>query len=188
VTACPRCGGGVAATQEYCLECGLGLPGRGRLGPPPLRRRSVALPLLAAALVAAGGAGAAIAVTWDGSGDGQVLVATGGSERPPTPDGRQTAGRPARLAAWPRGRDGWTITIVSIPKERGRERAAARARLALERGLPAVGIIDSDETAGLQPGYWVVFTGVYETKPEATSDLLRARTFAKTAAARRISG
>jgi hypothetical protein len=182
VIACPRCGTGVTASQEYCLACGLRLPGAGRLGPPPFERRSLALPLLAGAVIAVAGAGAAIAVTWEDSGSGRVLVATGGNQPPPAP-----AESPA-LASWPRGRDGWTIALASIPKDEGREAAVARARQARARGLTDVGVIDADEIAGLKPGYWVVFTGIYDTEPEATSDLLRARTVTKTAATRRLSG
>jgi hypothetical protein len=182
VIACPRCGTGVAASQEYCLACGLRLPGTGRLGPPPLERRSIALPLLAAGLIAAAGAGAAIAVTWEDTGASRVLVATGGSQPPSAP--AQTP----QLASWPRGHDGWTIALASIPKTDGREVAVERARQAKARGLTEVGVIDADEVAGLKPGYWVVFTGVYDTEPEATSDLLQARTVTKTAATRHLSG
>ena len=65
VTACPRCGGGAAVGQEYCLECGLRLPGASRLGPAPASPRQVMLPLLVAAVVAIAGAAAAIALTRD---------------------------------------------------------------------------------------------------------------------------
>ena len=41
MTSCPRCGEGVAAGQEYCLECGLRLVGAGRLAPPPVDGRRV---------------------------------------------------------------------------------------------------------------------------------------------------
>jgi hypothetical protein len=141
----------------------------------------MAVPLLAAAFIAAAGAGAAIAVTWDDAEPGRVLVATGGSQPPPAP-------AKTELASWPRGRDGWTITLASIPKGEGRPAAVERARQAKGRGLTVVGVIDSDEVAGVKPGYWVVFTGIYNTRPEATSDLLKARTIAKTAATRRLSG
>ncbi len=42
---CPRCAAAAAATQEYCLQCGLRLPGSGRFGYVPLKERGVALPL-----------------------------------------------------------------------------------------------------------------------------------------------
>ena len=80
MTACPRCGEGVAAGQEYCLECGLRLPGASRLGPPPSSPRQVMLPLLVAAVVAIAGAAAAIALTRDTATATTIVTATGGSE------------------------------------------------------------------------------------------------------------
>jgi hypothetical protein len=185
VTACPRCGSGVAATQEYCLECGLRLPGPGRLGPPPLQRRRLAAPLIAAAAIAAAGAGVAIAVTWDDSASGRILIATGGSAATAETTKQQAQGK---LATWPVGRDGWTIVLLSVPKKEGRAAAVSRAQQAKERGLPTVGLVDSSKVAGLHPGYWAVFSGIYDTKPEATSELLEARNFAKSAATRKLSG
>jgi hypothetical protein len=38
-----------------------------------------------------------------------------------------------------------------------------------------VGVLDSSRFASLRPGYYVVFTGVYDTEPEAASALQRAR-------------
>ena len=62
---CPRCGAEVAESQEYCIECGLRQPGVSRLGSLPALATILALPLLVAALVAAGGAAAAIVLTRD---------------------------------------------------------------------------------------------------------------------------
>jgi len=76
---CPRCAAAVAGTQEYCLECGLRLPGTGRFGIVPLRERRIALPLLVALVAAAGGAVAAIAATRDTGLQPLPIVATGGS-------------------------------------------------------------------------------------------------------------
>lgn len=178
--ACPRCGAGAAAAQEYCLECGLRLPGTGRLGPAPIPTRRLVAPLVAAGLIAAGGAAAAIAVTWEPSSGERVLTALGGSL--PAPEQAVD-----RLATWPAGREGWTIVLLSVPKQEGRQLALQRARQARRRGLPEVGVLDSGRVAGLHPGYWVVFTGAYATEPEATSELRRARGFARTASARLIS-
>jgi hypothetical protein len=181
VSACPRCGEAAAAAQEYCLECGVRLPGAGRLGPRPLPPRKLAAPLIAAGVIAAGGAAAAVALTWDPGDEGRVLTAIGGSIRAPEEEGA------AKLATWPRGREGWTIVLVSLPKREGRESALERAKVARRRGLTGVGILDSGRVAGLHPGYWVVFTGAYATEPEATSELRRARSVSRTAATRQIS-
>ena len=179
--SCPRCSAVVSATQEYCVECGLRLPTVGRLGPTPLPSRRVALPLVLLLAVAAAGAGAAIFLTRDAHSSSNVIVATGGS----IAIGKATT--PSALATWPDRTDAWSIVLASIPKTQGRHAARAIADEARQRGLPRVGILDSDRYASLHPGYWIVFTGVYETEPDANGALLHARTVAKTARTQRVT-
>jgi hypothetical protein len=178
---CPRCGTLLAAGQEYCLECGLRAPGPGRLGRVPEEGRRAWPGALALLLVALAGGGAAIALTWDEAEPPRVLTLTGGSATAPAPPAR-----PGQLTAWPAGRDGWTIVLVSLPKTAGREPALARAAQARARGLSQVGILDSSQVASLHPGYWIVFAGVYETEPEATSALQKARAVFRTARPQRV--
>ena len=79
--------------------------------------------------------------------------------------------------------------LASLPKAKGgRDAALARAQQARAHGLPRVGVLDSGTIASLHPGYWVVFTGVYDSEAEATSHLLRARAVVRTASAREIAG
>jgi zinc ribbon protein len=169
VTPCPRCGAELAEGQEYCLECGLRLPGKSRLGSLPPSPRSLALPLLVAALVAAGGAAAAIVLTRDTATATTILTATGGSELARIPTTTTST-----LTDWPKS-SGWTNVLVSIPKVEGRDEALARAEQARRRGLRQVGVLDSSRFASLHPGYWVVFAGVYTSQPEATSRLREAK-------------
>ena len=68
---------------------------------------------------------------------------------------------------WPRGRSGWTLVLASLPASAGRDAATARARDALEAGLPQVGVLESERFASLHPGYYVVFSGVYGSLSEA---------------------
>jgi hypothetical protein len=180
-TACPRCANAVGSSQEYCLSCGLRLPGGGRLGIAPAHRRGVALPLLLSLVTAAGGAAAAIVLTRDAHSAPAVIVATGGSVVP------KAAAKPNALALWPVGTDAWSIVLASIPKSQGRPAASALAAAAIQRGLIRVGILDSDRYASLHPGYWTVFAGVYETEPDANGALLRARAVSKTARVQHIS-
>jgi hypothetical protein len=178
---CPRCGTVAAETQEYCLHCGLRLPGPGRFGHVPLRQRRLALPLLLTLAAAAGGAIAAIAATRDEKSPGPAIVATGGSV---------SVSQPAAAAApsgWPARTDAWTIVLQSIPKPHGAARARAVAAAARQRRLPRVGILDSGRFASLHPGYWIVFTGVYETQPDANGALQQARAVVKTARVQRIT-
>lgn len=179
--ACPRCAAAVSSSQEYCLSCGLRLPGGGRLGIPPAERRRVALPLLLSLAVAGAGAALAIVLTRDTHSAPAVIVATGGSVIP-----RATT-TPNALAQWPAGTDAWSIILASIPKAEGHAAAGALAAVAIQRGLVRVGILDSDRYASLHPGYWMVFTGVYETEPDANGALLHARSVSKTARVQHIS-
>jgi len=186
-TTCPRCGEAVVAGQGYCVECGLRLPGADVVGVTRdpgrgwIRRSFVAL------VVAAAGAALAVAAS-SGNGSGStILTATGGFATTfagslPTPTG---AGN-GKIADWPAGRDGWTITLASLPKTEGRRPAVLRAREARRHGLRLVGVLDSSDYASLHPGYWVVFTGVYGTQAEASSALQPAHAFAKTAAVHRV--
>jgi hypothetical protein len=71
------------------------------------------------------------------------------------------------LIEWPRGRSGWTLVLASLPASSGRAAATARARDALEAGLPRVGVMESERFTSLHPGYYVVFSGVYGSLSEA---------------------
>jgi hypothetical protein len=180
---CPRCGAPAVAGQEYCLECGLRLPVR-RLGSAPGEERSLRRPLLGLFVVAVAGALAAVGLTWEGDSGEAVITATGGSLTVTAPPEAI-----AKFAGWPRDREGWTVVLASVPKAKGgRDAALARAQQARAHGLPRVGVLDSGTIASLHPGYWVVFTGVYDSEAEATSHLLRARAVVRTAGTREIAG
>src|ERR671911_546144 len=81
---------------------------------------------------------------------------------------------PRRLIEWPRGRSGWTLVLASLPTSAKRDAALAKARQALEAGLPQVGVLDSSRYASLHPGYFVVFSGLYESLSAAQAAASRA--------------
>jgi hypothetical protein len=174
-TTCPRCGGAVDRGQEFCLACGLRLPGRQRLGPVPTDSRALRLRVGGLALLACIGAVVAIVLVSEGPSAERVRTATGGSVTAQTPVVEPSS----LLAVWPRTQRGWTIILVSIPKDRGRDRAVAVALHARTRGLLRVGVLDSSRFASLQPGYWMTFTGRYQSQADATGSLRRARVAVK---------
>jgi hypothetical protein len=181
--ACPRCGTAIARGQEYCLQCGLRQPGRWRVGPPPTDIHGLQLRVAGLAAVAVVGAVVAIAVASKGPTEEQVLTAIGGSATVPT-----TPVEPgASLAQWTRAEHGWTIVLVSVPKTRGRNKAVVIAQQARAQGLRQVGVLDSSVFASLRPGYWMAFTGKYQTEAEATSVLRRARAAVKGARVAQVS-
>jgi hypothetical protein len=82
--------------------------------------------------------------------------------------------RAKTLVAWPKGKSGWTLVLASLPTSAGRKAAIAKARQALEAGLPQVGVLDASHYASLHPGYYVVFSGNYDSLSEAQDAASRA--------------
>jgi hypothetical protein len=101
------------------------------------------------------------------------------STLPVAPEPTTTAAAGPRPAnghlAWPADRNGWTIVLVSYPKTNGLPSARATAARAAKASLPRVGVLDSSGFASLQPGYFVVFTGIYGSKAEADGGVGTAR-------------
>jgi len=187
VSNCPRCGARTVTGQEYCLECGVRLPGAGALGRATDSGRAWLVRPALACVIALAGAAAAVAATSNGRDSAEVVTATGGFATLPTTSTLPSPEEgPAGIVEWPAGEDGWTIALASLPQTKGRRAAVARMQEARRKGLSPVGILDSSRYASLHPGYWVVFTGIYGSEPEATSALQPARRFSRTAAVRRV--
>ena len=189
---CPRCGAPAAPEQEYCLECGLRLPStRSRFG---ARRRWYAAPALWSllALLVLAGLGTAVAVAVTRDEEEQTLTATAPPARAPAPSTTvpepttapaTTPPAPATPAPttpvqerpidWP-DRDGYTVVLESIPTASSRQRALQTARRAMRQGLQDVGVLASSNYPSLQPGYYVVFAGIYDTTADAVEALPEA--------------
>jgi hypothetical protein len=195
--ACPSCGSAAEPGQEYCLDCGARLvsPRRFSTVGRAWERRLGRYPgdwIWASALmllIAAGSATAGIVAARDTktTGGASTIVAispvvTAPPAPPLTPTTTTTAATPAPTPKpapagpidWP-ARNGFTIVLASIPaRGGGRKDAEARAKDALRRGLRDVGILTSGRYASLHPGYFVVFSGVYDTLDEAQTAARRA--------------
>jgi hypothetical protein len=65
--------------------------------------------------------------------------------------------------------------LKSTPVAQGRGPADAAAQQAIRNGLREVGVLNSSSYSSMNPGYYVTFTGVYDTKNEAENALPRAR-------------
>ena len=76
---------------------------------------------------------------------------------------------------WPAGKDGFTIILKSVPTSQGRGPADAAAQKARNNGLPQVGVLNSSDYSSLNPGYWVTFSGIYDTRQQAEAALPNAR-------------
>ncbi len=176
---CPRCGAPRDAAAAHCIECGLRLPEmQGAVA--TFRRRWVRrigwypgdwvwAPLLALVLATAGAA-AAVVVSTHRTVSSAPLVAT--SALP------GSTARPSRAAngrlTWPARRSGWTVVLSSYPEPKGRAAARATAQRAARAKLVQVGTLDSSNYASLNPGYAVVFSGIYGSSAEAQAALKQA--------------
>jgi hypothetical protein len=206
--SCPRCGARRTADQTYCLDCGLHLPEvTGTVS--ALRRRWLRVfgwypgdfvwAALLALLIAMAGAAAAIVVSDRRADHGArafdaataaVAVRAPAAEPPKRLRARVGAGKLPKAPAasttapgrttWPKNANGWTIVLVSYPKTTGRIQALDKATAAAKAGLAQVGVLDSSSFASLQPGYFVVFAGIYGSQADADTSVptVRAAGFA----------
>lgn len=79
------------------------------------------------------------------------------------------------LTTWPAGKDGFTVVLKSVPTSQGRGEADAAAQTARANGLPQVGVLNSSDFSSLTPGYYVAFSGVYDTEAQAVAALPNVR-------------
>jgi hypothetical protein len=211
-SSCPSCGARLTPAQEYCLECGARLPrprGLVHAFGSAWRRRlpwypgDWIWPTLATLAIAAAGAAAAIAST--GSSHATPLAtsyalsrlepaptATTAVAPAPRPAPRPSAPAPtpkpppSALIGWPHT-NGYTIVLASLPTSVGAAAAQAKAKEAIKAGLTQVGILISSRYASLHPGYYVVFSGVFQSLGDAQAGLSHVIARAPNAYARQIA-
>jgi hypothetical protein len=207
---CPRCDARLSAEQEWCLECGAAVSTR--VAEPRGWRASLAIVgvLLALALIAV--VLAIVELSRDAEGVQEVAgtptpaaAATpapsvtpvpgeeGGATPTPTtspvptpsasatPDGAETP--TAGLAEWPEGRTAWTVVLNSSGTREDAERLAGELAT---KGVPDIGVLDSDDFESLGPDSFVVFSGTYEQESEAQAALAKIRDQAGGGSTRRI--
>jgi septal ring-binding cell division protein DamX len=99
-----------------------------------------------------------------GSATGQAtptpIPGTGSGETGSTPS-------TGTIASWPSGTTGWTVILESATSKSA---ADAKANELSSDGT-SVGVLHSDDFSSLNKGYWVVFSGTYDSKSAADSAL-----------------
>src|SRR3954471_23688639 len=93
-----------------------------------------------------------------------------GSSTTPAPSGSAAAApatptpTPAPASGWPPGKSAFTVVLASMPTK-----AAAEDKLktAQGAGITTAAILHSDDFPTLNPGYWVVFDGQYDSIDQA---------------------
>ena len=206
---CPRCDARLSAEQEWCLECGAAVGTR--IAGPRGWRASVAIVgvLLALALIAVVLAIAELSRDAEGieevpatSTPSPAASATpsvtpspapgeeGGATPSPAPTPSTTpspeggaAVPSAGLTEWPEGRTAYTIVLNSSGTREDAERIAGELAA---KGVPEIGVIDSDDFESLGPDSFVVFSGVYGSEDEADEALAKTRDQAGGGSTRRI--
>jgi len=79
------------------------------------------------------------------------------------------------IRSWPQGKEGYTVVLASVETSKGRAAAERKANQAIANRLANVGILNSSDFLTLNPGYYVVFMGVYDSAAAAQSGLATAR-------------
>ena len=72
------------------------------------------------------------------------------------------------IGEWPSGQSGWTVVLASKSSESAARDSAEGFQA---DGIPDVGLLNSDDYASLNPGYWVVYSGEYDSQSEASAAL-----------------
>lgn len=191
---CRTCGAPLATDQRYCLNCGERRTGPrldfGEIfGPPPgaqapapaaaaepprsswwtPRNGAIAAGGVAGLLLLGGLIGFAVKDPEIQVASPEPVVVNAGAAAAPA--AAPTAATAEFVSDWT-GEDGWTIQLQTLPKDGTDPAAVAQAKAdATAKGATAVGALDSDEYPSLDPGAYVIYSGVYASKKEATAAL-----------------
>ena len=102
-----------------------------------------------------------------------VTPVTPGETPTPAATPATTVAPSGTVGSWPAGKDAYTVILLST---RDKPSAQKRAETLAGQGT-SVGVLNSSDYSSLRPGYWVVFSGQYESAAAAKSaaDGLRAK-------------
>lgn len=175
---CPRCGARLRPDQDWCLSCGAAVTTEvagARGWRTPVAIVGVVLVVAAAALVFA-----FAQLSTDANQVAQAptpapvqppaQAAPTPAPAPPAPAAPAPSPTPApggapggAIAEWPAGTSAYTVVLFSGETRR---EAEAKAR-GFQSGGTDVGLLHSNDFSTLRAGYWVVFSGQYDTRKAA---------------------
>ena len=191
---CPRCGAAMTEEQEWCLRCGAAV------GTRIATAQGWRVPLvLTGFLVVLAAVAIAIAIiqladdTDEVPANASVTPTPSPAQTPvptptptltpdpaatatptptpsatPTPSPTSTPDSGGSVAEWPAGTDGWTVVLASKSSE---DAARDSAESFSSEGIPDVGILNSDDFNSLKGGFWVVYSGEFDSQAEAAEAL-----------------
>jgi hypothetical protein len=111
---------------------------------------------------------------------GSTTTTEATTEAPPQTDTEPDSGS----SDWPSGTSAWTAILASVRNEGD----AQAAKTKLTGSGEDAGVLDSDDFPELRPGYWVVFSGMYDGKQQAIAQADRLRPQFPDAYARHLEG
>jgi hypothetical protein len=199
---CVECGAPLAPDQRYCLNCGLRraearIPFRDILAEEyapaeqpkkeekPKRAQSLrnspwiaAASLASVVIVMALGVLIGAVVSKDDSKPVQaaatppVVNVNGGGGA-----GTGTAGKGAGdfTSDWPEGKDGWTVQLSTVENTVPVTEVETAKQDATTKGATEVGALNSDDYSSLDPGQYVVYSGVFDDEKQAKSALKKLK-------------
>lgn len=95
--------------------------------------------------------------------------AGGGATPAPAADGTAAGtgtDATASPSGWPPGKSAFTVVLASMPTKAAAEDKLQKAK---DAGITTAAILNSDDFPTLNPGYWVVFDGQFDTVDQANS-------------------
>jgi septal ring-binding cell division protein DamX len=121
----------------------------------------------------AGGQSGTATPTPENEGDSSTGQGQASPTATPGPGATSTPGSTGTIATWPSGKTGWTVILESATSKSAADAKANE----LSSGGTSVGVLHSDDFSSLNKGYWVVFSGTYDSKSaaEAALDGLKAK-------------
>jgi hypothetical protein len=194
---CVSCGAALAPDQRYCLQCGercvpmssvlaggpaaaaAQAPGASPPRPPgtaqgqTLAQRNPTLTVIAGigVLLLAMGVGVLIGRAGAGSQKAppaQVISVGGGGAG----TGSGATSEATFTSDWPSGKKGYTVQLQALPQASTSVSVVEADKSAASgKGATSVGALKSDEFASLSPGDYVIYSGVYSKRAEATKAL-----------------
>jgi hypothetical protein len=84
-----------------------------------------------------------------------------------TGSGSSSGSGSVTVATWPAGKTAWTVILESATSKSAADQKAQE----LGADGTSVGVLHSDDFSSLNKGYWVVFSGQYDSKSSAQSAL-----------------
>src|SRR5262245_3757175 len=198
---CSSCGAPLAADQRYCLNCGerrgdtrvdyarhLAANGAGGNGNGAAAGRSRSggdrdlTPLLALGGLFALGVMLAVGVLIGKGGNsgssssGPAVVhvqgTAGGTASTGSSKNVSNTSGGAFKSDWPSGKTGYTVEVGALDKASSTPADVDAAKSsATQKGAPKVGALDSDQYGSLPGGKYVIYSGVYNSKADASKAL-----------------